>query len=94
VFLLRPELRGLWTLSVYLRVSAEETVRRVHRRDVELFGSAGELERRYQRRSLPGQVDYRQGSDPEALAHILVDNERTQTPRIERWATPRSSVGT
>lgn len=39
-----------------LRVSAEETVRRVHRRDVELFGSAGELERRYQRRYLPGQV--------------------------------------
>jgi len=32
VFLLRPELRGLWTISVYLRVSAQESLRRAHRR--------------------------------------------------------------
>jgi len=31
VFLLRPELRELWTLSVYLRVSAQETLRRAQR---------------------------------------------------------------
>ena len=88
VFLLRPELRGLWTLSVYLRVSAQETLRRAQRRDLELFGSAGEVQRRYLQRYLPGQALYRQTSDPEPLAHILVDNEHADTPRIERWTVP------
>jgi uridine kinase len=88
VFLLRPELRELWTLSVYLRVSPEETLRRGHRRDLGLFGSAEEIERRYVGRYLPGQALYRRWSDPEASAHILVDNERADAPRIERWAAP------
>jgi uridine kinase len=88
VFLLRPELRELWTLSVYLRVSAQETLRRAQRRDLELFGSAGEAQRRPLQRYLPGQALYRQTSDPEALAHILVDNEHADTPRIERWTVP------
>jgi hypothetical protein len=33
-------------------------------------------------------VLYRQRADPEALAHVLVDNERTGAPRIERWTIP------
>ena len=69
-------------------VSAQETLRRAHRRDLEPFGTAGEIERRYLRRYLPGQVLYRRTSDPEALAHILVDNQRTDSPRIERWSLP------
>lgn len=96
VFLLRPELRELWTLSVYLRVSAQETLRRAHRRDLDLFGSAEEVERRYLGRYLPGQALYRQRSDPEALAHILVDNEQADAPRVERWtacARPTSARG-
>lgn len=88
VFLLRPELRELWTLSVYLRVSPEETLRRAHRRDLGLFGSTEEIERRYLGRYLPGQALYRQEADPEARAHILVDNEQTGEPRIERWTVP------
>jgi uridine kinase len=88
VFLLRPELRELWTLSVYLRVSAQETLRRAHRRDLELFGTAEQVQRRYLGRYLPGQVLYRLTSDPEALADLLVDNERTGSPRIERWSLP------
>jgi hypothetical protein len=69
VFLLRPGLRELWTLLVCLRVSAEETLRRAHRRDLELFGSAGEVQRRFLRRYLPGQVLYRQRSDPSRRPH-------------------------
>jgi uridine kinase len=92
VFLLRPELRELWTLSVYLRVSPQETLRRAHHRDLALFGSAQEIERRYLGRYLPGQALYRQRADPEAIAHILVDNERTDTPRIQRWSVPAVPV--
>jgi uridine kinase len=85
VFLLRPELRELWTLSVYLRVSDQETLRRAHSRDRELFGSAEEIERRYLGRYLPGQALYRASADPESHAHILVDNEDADEPTIERW---------
>ena len=96
VFLLLPELRELWTLSVYLRVSAEETLRRAHHRDLDLFGSAEEVEGRYLGRYLPGQALYRQQSDPEVLAHILVDNEQADAPRVERWTAcsrPTSARG-
>jgi uridine kinase len=85
VFLLRPELRKLWTLSVYLRVSPAESLSRAHRRDLELFGSYEEIQRRYLGRYLPGQALYREREHPERLAHILVDNEQPDNRRIERW---------
>jgi hypothetical protein len=71
-----------------LRVSPEETLPRTHHRDLELFGSAEQVERRYLGRYLPGQALYRQQADPEALAHILVDTNRGDAPVIERWAVP------
>lgn len=85
VFLLREQLRDLWTLSVYLRVSPQETLRRARIRDVDLFGSPEEIERRYLGRYLPGQALYRSEVDPEAVAHVLVDNERADVPTVERW---------
>jgi len=88
VFLLREHLRDLWTLSVYLRVSPQETLRRAMVRDVNLFGSHEEVKRRYLGRYLPGQALYRSEVDPEALAHVVVDNERVDAPRIERWRVP------
>lgn len=85
IFLLRPELRDLWALSVHLRVSAEESLRRALRRDVSLFGSTEEVERRYRARYLPGQALYRQEADPESSADVLVDNEDVAAPRVLRW---------
>jgi DNA-binding beta-propeller fold protein YncE len=76
VFLLRPELAPLWTLSVYLRVSPEESLRRALVRDVALMGSADEVRRRYRDRYLPGQALYRAEADPEAFADVVLDNER------------------
>jgi uridine kinase len=88
VFLLRPELRDLWTLSVYLRVSERETLRRALVRDVPVFGSAEEVVRRYRTRYLPGQEVYRQDADPEARADVLVDNEDLAAPTVLRWGRP------
>ena len=85
VFLLRPELRDLWTFSVYLRVSESETLRRALVRDVAEFGSAGEVERRYRTRYLPGQALYRRDADPEGRADVLVDNEDVAAPTLLRW---------
>lgn len=39
VFLLRPELAPLWTVSFHLRVSPAESLRRALTRDVKLMGS-------------------------------------------------------
>lgn len=88
VFLLRPQLRDLWTLSVYLRVSPAETVRRAVVRDVPLSGSEDEVQSRYLHRYLPGQALYRSEAGPEQAAHIVIDNERPGSPAIKRWAVP------
>ncbi|MQA88527.1 MAG: uridine kinase [Streptosporangiales bacterium] len=90
VFLLREQLRDLWTFSVYLCVSPEATLRRAHARDLDLFQSGEEIERRYLRRYLPGQALYRAEADPEAAAHVVVDNERVHAPTIKRWTVPAS----
>jgi len=87
VFLLRNELRRWWTLSVYLRVSDAECLRRGVRRDAPLYDSADELRRRYEHRYLSGQALYRREADPEAAAQVLVDNTDAAVPRIERWPT-------
>jgi uridine kinase len=73
VFLLRPELAPLWTLSVYLRVSPEESLRRALVRDAALMGSTQEVRRRYAARYLPGQALYRAEADPEARADVVLD---------------------
>jgi uridine kinase len=88
VFLLRAPLRPLWTLSVYLRVSPGETVRRGLGRDVGLSGSAAEVEERYRRRFLPGQELYRRECDPESAADIVLDNEHF-THELVRAAAPK-----
>jgi len=85
IFLLRPELRGLWTLSVHLRVSEDEAVRRARVRDLDLFGTSDEAERWYRLKYLPGQALYRRESDPEGIADVLVDNEDPSAPRVLRW---------
>jgi uridine kinase len=85
IFLLRLELRGLWTLSVHLRVSEGEAVRRAKARDLDLFGTAEDVERWYRLKYLPGQALYRLEADPEAHADVLVDNEDPATPAVLRW---------
>ncbi len=88
VFLLRAPLRELWTLSVYLRVSPGESLRRAAARDRDLFDGRGEIVQRYLGRYLPGQVLYRDEVHPESHAHVVVDNERVESPVITRWRIP------
>lgn len=88
VFLLREPLRPLWTFSIYLHVSPEETLRRALVRDEHLFGSPEEVERRYRQRYLPGQALYRSEANPRAEAHVVVRNDRADAPTVERWEVP------
>jgi uridine kinase len=88
VFLLRPELRPLWTLSVYLAIPEQTSLQRALVRDVPVFGSAAEVERRYRERYLPGQALYRRDADPERHANVVVDNTDPESPVVLRWSVP------
>ena len=84
VFRLRPELRDAWDLSVFVRVEPEESLRRALVRDVQLFGSREEVERRYRTRYLPGQQLYLEEAGPLEFADLVVDNDDPGSPRLGR----------
>ncbi len=82
VFLLRPELRDLWDLSIYLHVDPEVTLARARGRDLDLFGSQAEIVLRYGQRYIPGQVIYRAEADPMSVASVVIDNTEPATPLV------------
>ncbi|MGC4892710.1 uridylate kinase [Micromonospora sp. DT31] len=85
VFLLRPELRAHWDVTVYLHVEPEETLRRALLRDVEVFGSAEEVRRRYRARYLPGQELYRAEVGPARHADVVLDLTDPLAPVVLAW---------
>ncbi|MFC7619523.1 uridine kinase [Microlunatus sp. GCM10028923] len=87
VFLLRPELAPLWDLSIYLHVTEQTTLQRAVRRDLDRFGDAAEVERRYRRKYLPGQALYRARHDPLARADLVLDTTEPARPKIISPAT-------
>lgn len=88
VFLLRQELRELWTLRIRLEVSPETTLRRALVRDAALFGSTAAVAERYRDRYLPALALYGEDAKPLSYAHIIIDNNDFAEPRIVRWNPP------
>jgi uridine kinase len=82
VFVLRPELRELWDLSVYLRVPSSIVLERALMRDVGALGTPDEVRRRYEARYLPGQALYQSECDPERQADLVVDNSDFSNPVV------------
>lgn len=87
VFLLRPELRDAWELAIFVCVDPAESVRRARGRDLELFGSAEEVERRYRTRYLPGQQLYLDEADPLSRADFVVANDDPAAPKLSARGT-------
>lgn len=83
VFLLRPELIDRWELRILVSVTPEATLARARGRDLGLFGSAAEVERRYRNRYLPAQRLYDTAARPIEHADIIVYNDDPQHPS---WA--------
>jgi uridine kinase len=83
VFLLRPELADHWDLRIFVSVDLDETVRRALRRDLALFGSAAEVERRYRTRYLPAQKLYLAATRPLDVADVIVFNDDPAEPQLE-----------
>lgn len=85
VFLLRPELRDHWDLSIYLHVPESVTLARAVVRDAGLLGGAEQVRRRYRRRYLPGQALYRAAASPLERADVVIDNSDPFRPHVVRW---------
>ncbi len=86
VFLLRSELRDLWDYSIFVRADFSVIVERAMVRDVELFGTAADVRRRYQRRYVPGQRLYLAAERPEDSASVVIDNNDPRRPTIAQTA--------
>lgn len=94
VFLLRRQLRHWWTLSVYLHVPPEVTLRRALARDQVLFRSRRETGRRYRLRYLPAQRMYRAEAGPADKADVVLDNCDPGSPLVLKWdITRRRNTG-
>jgi uridine kinase len=87
MFLLRSGLRDAWTMSVYLDVSGDESLRRGRRRDGPLVGEDA-VERLYRERYLPAQMLYMADVNPREVAHVVVGNGDPSRPLVVRWNPP------
>lgn len=84
VFLLRPELRHWWTLSVYVHVPEAVTLARARVRDADELRGPDAVETRYRERYLPGQGLYRQEARPHDHADVVLDNSNPASPQLLR----------
>jgi uridine kinase len=82
VFLLRPELRGRWDLKIHLSVQPSEILRRGRIRDLDLYGSIEEVDRRYLSRYLPAQEIYQADDRPIEHADFIVINDDPARPVV------------
>jgi uridine kinase len=87
VFLLRPELIDRWDLRIFVSATFEETLDRARTRDLALFGSAIEVERRHRERYRPSQQFYFDTVRPTDHADIIVHNDEPQQPAWESRTT-------
>ena len=70
VFLLHPDLRDLWDLTIFLRCNREVALERGIARDESWMENARE---RYATRYVPGETQYLEEVDPESIADLVVD---------------------
>ncbi|MEV6813086.1 uridylate kinase [Micromonospora sp. NPDC051296] len=92
VFMLRPELRDFWDLSIYLHADPEVALARARVRDLEVFGSVEVIEERYRRRYLPGQELYRAEARPAEVATVVLDMNDPLRPTVVRWSDPLRTI--
>jgi uridine kinase len=74
VFLLRPELDGVWDFTVFVAAGFDVTLARALERDVELFGSEQAVRERYLLRYIPGESLYLSRHGPRERADVVVEN--------------------
>lgn len=86
IFLLRPELYGLWDYRIFVDVSFEIALQRALARDHSLVGSPADVEVRYVQRYFPAQRLYLETVRPRQRADIVVENADPDHPRLRPLA--------
>ena len=83
VFLLRPELEGLWDVTVWVDVPFEITVERAVARDAGRSAeTAAAIRDKYHGRYVPGQRLYLQQCQPNERADIVFGNAEFERPAV------------
>ena len=82
VFLFRPELIRYWDVKIFVEIDFETSLNRALERDLYLFGSREEIEKRYNERYIPGQKIYLVSETPQQKADIVIDNNDFMNPVI------------
>jgi len=82
IFLLRPELTDLWSLTIFLTVNRDVALERALARDADRMGGEDAARSRYASRYFPGETLYLEAADPQARADIVVDNDDPTRPRL------------
>ena len=82
VFVRRIPLGDARATHIYLHAPGATARRQLVARDVARGRAPDEIERRLDRRYVPGQTRYHAACDPRGRADILVDNSDTAAPRL------------
>jgi uridine kinase len=82
VFLFRPELIRYWDVKIFVEIDFQTSLNRALERDLYLFGSKEEIEKRYKERYIPGQKIYLEAEHPQEKADIVIDNNDFMNPAI------------
>ena len=91
VFLLRPEISEEWDLRIFVAAAFDVALARAKTRDVALFGTMAEIERRHRERYRPSQQFYFDTVRPTDRADIIVHNDDPEQPA---WETRMVRSGT
>jgi len=79
IFLHRKELIDYWDFSIFLKVSRQETLKRIFKRDKK--GST-DIKASSNKRYVEGQKIYFEKEKPMQKATIIIDNENFDKPKI------------
>ena len=82
VFLLRPELTGIWSLTIFLATDRQVALDRAIARDAARMGGVDATRARYASRYFPGETLYLDEVDPQGRAGLVVDTTDPQRPRL------------
>lgn len=82
VFLLRPELAGIWSLTIFLAVDRQVALDRAIARDAVRMDGVDAARARYASRYFPGETLYLDEVDPQGRAGLVVDTTDPERPRL------------
>jgi uridine kinase len=82
VFLQRPELADAWDFRVWVEAPFEVTVPRAVNRDASGNSGVAAIQRKYERRYVPGQLMYLEQCRPRDAATVVFNNADLENPQL------------